>query len=267
MIRITVLLFSAALLVISLSSQVHAEKMYIPEGTSRSYLSSGGNFTVKATALTDGGLGWVLELLKGGERVSFSSLHHEPDAMAVSDNGAMIAVLQPSAQSEVGSEGMALYDSNWRLMRTVSFAAGTHGENIPFKMVKTINLSPLGDHCVLGSNGRNAADILLYETASGKLLWEKPFGFSEVHQIIFSPKGDLMLAATYERGQFDMQILLVDLAGKVHWEMRLAKNFSSYDIKYVRFNDDGKSFEVFDQGKNAYFTVNVPGLASVNKSE
>jgi len=239
------------------SNAAYAERMHIPAGTTRSYESSNGRFKVVATAQTEGGALWSMKLMEGDQELSANSFFDAPGALAVSDLGNVIASTDQTSHAEFGSESVSFYDGAWKFLKRIPYGDPSKIDEIALKTVKVISLSREGDHCAIGDDHNAGAGVGLYDVKNGTTLWDKTFGLPEMRDIVFAPEGGRFLVATTERENFDMLVQLVDLAGKVLWEKRFPKNFSSYEVKYVRFKD-GKTAEVFDSAKNTYVTEALP---------
>jgi len=239
------------------SSQLFAERMFIEKGTTRTYPSPNGRYTVKAVAQAEGGMFWSLTLLEGEKEIS-STHFRTPGALAVSDSGTMIAGSNPTRYAEFGSESVSLYDAQWKLIRKISFEPASKGiDEIFFRVIEKMVIAPDNSFLVIGEDHRENSSLAVYDTVTGALLWAKETGLPEIHEIVISPDSAYLLTATHDENR-DLLAQLFDRSGNLLSEKRVPKAFNSYEINYVRFSQDGQSFEVLDTDRNVRATEKIP---------
>lgn len=240
------------------ASQLFAERMYIKQGTTRTYTSPNGRYTLKAVAETEGGMVWSIKLLDGEKEISSTSFR-TPEALAVSDSGTMIAGSNPTRYAEFGSESVSLFDAQWKLIRTISFEPPSKGlDEIFFRVIRKMAIAPDNSFLVIGEDHRENSSLAVYDTTTGALLWGKETGLPEIHEIVISPDSAYLLTATHGEN-FDLLAQLFDRSGNILSEHRIPKAFNSYEVNYVRFTEDGRAFEVLDTDKKVHITEKIPG--------
>jgi hypothetical protein len=222
-----------------LAATASAEMMRAAPGAATLYPSPNGRFTAKAAEPE--GLS-----LREGDRVLWREPFLDVSKAAVSDDGGTVVATLWGWKDEGGSEAIAFYGPNGKLIAKTDFGGPSGGsDKAAMKWVKRLVLSPDGARCALGEHGKSQARVTLYDAQKGSFLWERPFGLEEIAGIALQPGGRHILLATRGRGSLDVLYLLADEKGEVVWEKRFGKSFT-YDVKDLcRFSADGKQFEVY----------------------
>lgn len=253
---LSVILFFFPLL---FSATAFAEKMPVEAGKITVYKSPNGRYTVTVTAQVLGGGLSSCALLEGEQVISSKRMDENPGKIAVSDNGETIAMLNWGWEDEGGSRSISFYDPKWNLIKETSFGGDFGGSDKgAMKWIDVLTLSPDGSYAAIGDGGKEISGVSLFNAKTGEWLWGKQFGLEDIREIAISKDGQYILITTYERGQFNVLVQLLDLSGNVLREKTLPKAFS-YDVKnYFRFTDDGKGFEVFDKEKGTFSPESFP---------
>ena len=228
-------------------------------GTLQSHVSHNGKFTVEIRIIGYPDSSPSDCTFKEGNQVIWSKqIPTTPGQVKISDNGEIIAMVNWGWYDEMGSKSLSFYDKKGDLIKEVSFGGDEFGMS-PMKWVRNLTLSPDGTYCMVGSNGEEKALFSLYESKTGKLVWEKAFGYEETVEIKISDAAKFILVATsnYKSGG-NMWFLLLNRDGGILWQKKISKNHSWDVEEYLRFKDNGKEFEIFNLVKNKFIFFALP---------
>jgi hypothetical protein len=244
-------LCSIALFVLAIFPMPLSAKMADPVGKVVSFYSDNGVFEV-AISYGENFRSWSLK--QNGSPLWKDLLTAEPGEAAVSDNGETITLPLWGWRDEGGSSGIAVYNKEGRLLRKIPFNG--HDGQVVLRWVRETAISPDGTCVVIGENGKEHMTATLFNAAESRLIWASCEGFPDLDCIRVAANGDFTLAATSNGS--DMEFLLFDTRGKVIWRTQKPKNHS-YGVKpYVRFNQDGKGFSIYDLKTGNYESFVLP---------
>jgi hypothetical protein len=231
-----------------------AERMPDQPGSIDSYFSDNGKYAVTITY----GEHLPSWSFKENGRVLWSEpLLNEPGAAAISDNGEAITLPLWGWRDEGGSSGVAVYNKEGKLVKEILFKGGSSGEEA-LRWVHDTRLSPDGKYFIIGENGKEHANVTLFNAETGEIVWKTEAGLPEMVEVKVANGGKFALAATHENKGSAMEFLLFDHSGATVWQKKIVNNFS-YEVKhYMKFNDNGSGFEIYDLKKGRYISILFP---------
>ncbi len=231
-----------------------AERMPDQPGSVDTYCSDNGKYEV---SITYGKhlLSWSFK--ENGKVLWSEPLMNEPGAAAISDNGEAITLPLWGWRDEGGSSGVAVYNRKGELVKEVHFKGELPGTE-SLRWVHETRLSPDGKYFIIGENGKESSSVTLFNATTGEIVWEKKVGLPEMVQVKVTKEGKYALVTTNEDKDRRMEFLLLDSSGIEIWRKKMTHNFS-YDVKhYIKFNDDGSGFEIYDLKSGKYISEKIP---------
>jgi len=235
-----------------------AERMPDQPGSIDKYFSDNGKYELSIT-YGEHLPSWSLK--ENGRLLWSEPLMNEPGAAAISDNGETITLPIWGWRDEGGSSGVAVYNKEGKLVKEVLFK-GQSSSDGALRWVHETRLSPDGKYFIIGENGKEGANVTLFNASTGEIVWEKRAGLSEMVEVKVATAGKFALVATREDKGSIMEFLLLDRSGATVWNKTIRNNFS-YEVKrYLKFKDDGSGFAIYDLKRGLYISELLPKTKS-----
>ena len=238
-----------------------AERMPNQPGSVESvdkYFSDNGKYEL---SITYGELLPSWSFKENGRLLWSEPLLNEPGAAAISDNGAAITLPMWGWRDEGGSSGVAVYNKEGKLVKEVLFKGQSSGEEA-LRWVHETRLSPDGKYFIIGENGKEGANVTLFNASTGEIVWEKRAGLSEMVEVKVATAGKFALVATREDKGSIMEFLLLDRSGATVWNKTIRNNFSYEVRRDLKFKDDGSGFAIYDLKRGLYISELLPKTKS-----
>ena len=241
----------AGLFVLIRSGMTRAEAIPPEPGTVKLYSSPNHEYTIEIRILGYPDDSPSECTFKNSAAIIWSQMiPATPGKVAISDNGACIAMASWGWYDENGFRSLSIYNNKGELIQEIPFA---------MKWIHTLAMAPDGTYCMIGENGRKHARFSFYDCRTAVRQWEAEYGFAESSEVKIAANGLYILIATNDYDTGDMQFFLYNKQGVILWQRTLVKNYSSWDVPdYLQFRDNGKEFAFFDYHQGKFIIVNLP---------
>ncbi len=179
-----------------------------------------------------------------------------PGRVLVADNGRSIVMTRWGWYDEGGARGLVFYNKEGVLLKEVAF--GDDMSKGSLLWIDAFTISADGKYCVVASHWRDRGEtrLRLYNCLTGDLVWRKSYVMEkeiiEPVDVRIADEGRMILLAVYNYSTADMAYFLLDKDGGIIWQESFYKNFSWDKTEYIKMDEKGFNFEIFDKSKNCY---------------
>ncbi len=174
-----------------------------------------------------------------------------PGFVNISDDGKYIVMANWGWYDEGGFKDLTFYDGNGNLLREIKFAH-------PGRWIGKTKMSSNGQKYSVANNGKEHAEITLYDVTNQRELWSKNVGLESLGDIAISRDGAHILVSTYnlncKKSWFfitvcdspkDAEFTYLDISGNLIWSQRLENGYG-WNQDFIDLSEDGVSFKVYD---------------------
>lgn len=251
------IIFGLMLILFSSTQAAFAKKLAPKSGFVETYKSSNGIWRVEITykGYPDNSPS-ECAFFEGDHLQWRREIPLTPGRVLISDSGRSIVMTRWGWYDEGGAKGLVFYNQEGDLLKEVSFSDDPSKGSLLW--MDAFIISSDGKYCVVASHWRDKGQTILrlYNCLTGDLVWLKNYAME--HEIIepvavkIADYGRMILLAAYNYSTADMAYFILDIDGNILWQESLFKNFSWDRNDYIRMDDRGYNFEIFDKSKNSW---------------
>ncbi|MFH1691814.1 MAG: hypothetical protein ABIC68_04510 [Candidatus Omnitrophota bacterium] len=179
-----------------------------------------------------------------------------PGRVLVADNGCSIVMTRWGWYDEDGAKGLLFYNKEGDLLKEVAFSDDPSRGSLLW--MDAFVMAADGSYCIVASHWRDQGEarLRLYDCRTGNLVWRRSYMLEreiiEPVQVRIANGGRMILVAAYNYSTADMAYFVLDKQGDILWQESFYHNFTWDKKDYIRMDEKGFNFEVFDRAQNRY---------------